>query len=82
MDYNQHRKDGELGTAVFDLKTLVEDPEQEEIAVPVLLGGKTRGTLKFDLRFFPVITPKKLADGYEEPLPESSEYECASRAER
>lgn len=72
MDFNDHRKDSELGSAIFDLKTLNDDAEQEELTAPVMLGGKARGTVKFDLRFFPVIVPKKLADGSEEPLPESS----------
>ena len=73
MDYNDHRKDSELGLATFDLRSLNDDPEQEDLTTSVLLAGKLRGTLKCDLRFFPVMTPKKLADGTEEPLPESSE---------
>ena len=72
MDYNDHRKDSELGTATFDMKSLNEDPAQEDLTVPVLLAGKPRGILKLALRFFPVLAPKKLADGTEEPLPEFS----------
>lgn len=74
MDFNDHRKDSELGAASFDLRSLNDDAEQEDLTAPVILGGKPRGVLKFDARFFPVLTPKKLADGSEEPLPESSKW--------
>lgn len=71
-DYNDHRKDTDLGLATFDLKSLQEDAEQEDLVSDVLLQGKPRGTVKFDLKFFPVMKPAKAPDGTEEPLPESS----------
>lgn len=77
MDYNDRRKDSELGAAVFDMKSLQEDPEQEELNTDVLLAGKARGSVKYTVKFFPVLTPKKLADGTEETLPESSAYSCS-----
>lgn len=75
-DYNDHRKDSDLGLASFDLQTLNDDPEQEDLVSEVLLQGKSRGTVKFDLKFFPVLKAEKAADGSdtEELLPESSNY--------
>ena len=71
-DYNDVRKDTDLGLASFDLKTLNDDAEQEDLVADVMLQGKPRGTIKFDLKFFPVLKPSKAEDGTEEPLPESS----------
>ena len=72
MDWNEHRKDSELGVANFDLKSLATDPEQESVNVPVMMQGKDRGTVKCGIRFFPTLVPKKLENGTEEPVPESS----------
>ena len=72
IDYNDRRKDQAIGSAVFDLKSLNDDAEQEDLTAPVMLEGKQRGLVKVDLKFFPVMKPNKLADGTEEPLPESS----------
>lgn len=71
-DYNDRRKDSDIGVATFDLQTLAEDSVQEDLQAPVMLDGKRRGMLRFALRFYPVLTPAKLADGTEEPLPDSS----------
>jgi Ca2+-dependent lipid-binding protein len=73
-DYNDHRKDTDMGIASFDLRSLNDDAEQEDIVSEVLLQGKSRGTIKFDLKFYPVMKAQKAADGTEEPLPESSKY--------
>jgi Ca2+-dependent lipid-binding protein len=72
LDWNEHRKDNELGTANFDLKALEESPEQEGVVGVVMNDGKERGQLVFDINYFPVIKPKKLDDGTEEPVPETS----------
>lgn len=77
-DWNEHRPDSDLGTANFDLKTLVEDGQQEGKFADVMLDGKSRGTLKFDAVYCPVLKPTKLADGTEEPVPESSPFSCTS----
>jgi hypothetical protein len=77
-DYNDHRKDTELGSGSFDLQSLQDDAEQEDLVSEVMLGGKPRGTLKFDLRFFPVMKTVEGPDGTEEPLPESSESSSLS----
>ncbi|KAK4700199.1 hypothetical protein P7C70_g6053, partial [Phenoliferia sp. Uapishka_3] len=70
-DWNEHRPDSDLGTANFDLKSLVEDGQQEGVTTEVMLDGKSRGQIKFDAIYCPVLKPKKLADGTEEPIPDS-----------
>lgn len=47
-DYNEHRKDTELGVANFDLNKLKEDSEQEGLNIKILKEGKERGELRFD----------------------------------
>ena len=64
MDYNERRKDTELGVASFDLMTLEKTPEQESIVSSVMYEGKERGALVYDAIYFPVILPKKEDDGH------------------
>ncbi|KZT44501.1 tricalbin [Sistotremastrum suecicum HHB10207 ss-3] len=71
MDHNDHRADSELGAASQDLSSLADDALQEGIEAKILKDGKDRGLLRFDLSFYPVLKPAKLADGTEEPLPET-----------
>lgn len=71
-DYNEIRKDKLLGTANFDLKSLEEDAEQESVSCPVMYNAKPRGEVVFDVRFYPVLRPKKLEDGTEQALPETT----------
>ena len=71
-DYNDVRKDRKLGTATFDLKSLEETPEQENLLAPVMYNGKPHGEISFDISYYPVLTGKKLDDGTEEPPPESN----------
>ena len=70
-DYNEYRKDKELGTATFPLEQLEENPEHENQQIEVLANGRARGVVQADIRFFPVLTGSKLDDGTEEPPPES-----------
>jgi Ca2+-dependent lipid-binding protein len=49
MDYNEHRKDSELGSATFELDKLQEDATLEGIVAPVIRDGKSRGELRFDV---------------------------------
>ncbi|KAH8928049.1 hypothetical protein BT69DRAFT_651519 [Atractiella rhizophila] len=72
IDYNDHRNDTEMGVANFPLKSLEEDAEQENLRVPVLDDGKEKGQVRFDVVYYPVLKPKKLEDGTEEPLPETT----------
>ncbi|OCH88587.1 tricalbin [Obba rivulosa] len=70
FDYNDHRKNTLLGSASFDMSKLREDATQEGIEAPILKDGKERGTLRFDVTYYPVLKPEVDAGGKEE-LPES-----------
>ena len=73
-DWNEHRKDSELGLATFDLSKLAEDAVQEGIEAKVLKDGKERGDLRFDLSFYPVLKPQQIDGGKEEEIPDTSKY--------
>ncbi|KAF3310907.1 hypothetical protein TWF173_009145 [Orbilia oligospora] len=71
FDYNDIRKDKELGVASFTLKSLEDgQPEQENVQLPVIANGKNRGLITCDFRFFPVLEGAKNADGTTELVPE------------
>lgn len=70
-DYNEYRKDKELGTATFALEQLEQDDEHENLHLEVMSGGRPRGILQCDVRFFPVLEGETLQDGTKEPPPES-----------
>ncbi|KAF3921577.1 Tricalbin-3 [Arthrobotrys entomopaga] len=73
FDYNEFRKDKELGVASFPLKSLEEGaPEQENVQLPVIANGKPRGLMNCDFRFFPVLEGAKNADGTTELVPETN----------
>lgn len=69
-DWNEYRKDKELGTATFALDKLEEEPEHENLTLEVLSSGRSRGAVQVDVRFFPVLGGRKLETGEEEPPPE------------
>ncbi|KAF8525146.1 tricalbin [Hysterangium stoloniferum] len=71
MDYNEHRKDSDLGFATFELSKLKDDATLEGITSPIVKDGKDRGELRFDVSFYPVLVPTKV-DGKDEPVPETS----------
>ncbi|KAF2815936.1 tricalbin [Mytilinidion resinicola] len=71
-DYNEYRKDKELGTATFALEALETVTEHENQALEVMANGRARGIVQCDIRFFPVLEGMKLEDGTEEPPPESA----------
>jgi Ca2+-dependent lipid-binding protein len=70
-DFNEYRKDKELGTATFALEQLETDPEHENLHLEVMSSGRPRGILQCDVRFFPVLEGVVLDDGTQEPPPES-----------
>lgn len=74
FDWNEHRRDSELGAATFDLTKLGEDAVQEGIEAKILKDGKERGELRFDLSFYPVLKPQKIDGGKEEDLPDTSTF--------
>lgn len=72
FDFNEIRKDKELGSASFALDSLQENPEQENVKIPVMTNGKERGHVSLDVRFFPISEGRMLEDGTQEPVPESN----------
>jgi len=71
-DYNDVRKDKQLGTATFALDQLESVPDHEGLSLDVLASGKPRGVIQADVRFFPVLQPEKLPGGEIIPPPESN----------
>ncbi|KAH8602678.1 C2 domain-containing protein [Bisporella sp. PMI_857] len=71
FDYNEYRKDKELGTASFPLERVQEITEHENEQLEVMANGKPRGALSADFRFFPVLEGREI-DGKKEPPPESN----------
>ena len=62
-DWNEYRKDKELGIASFALEQLQNENVHENLHLEVLAGGKARGVIEADIRFFPVLEGDKNADG-------------------
>ncbi|KZT58286.1 tricalbin [Calocera cornea HHB12733] len=71
MDYNEHRKDMQLGTVTWPMDTLEQDAEQDEIVGKIMRDGREMGEIQFDVSFFPVLQPLKGATGEPEPLPDT-----------
>lgn len=71
-DYNEIRKDKELGIASFPLEQLEEAQEHANQQLEVMANGKARGVLSADFRFFPVLEAETLEDGTKGPPPESN----------
>lgn len=71
-DYNEYRKDKELGVATFNLEQLETVADHENQHLEVMAAGRARGIVQCDIRFFPVLEGQKLADGTVEPPPEST----------
>ena len=72
FDFNEVRKDKELGIANFALDKVEAIHEHENQQIEVLSNGKPRGVIQADIRFFPVLEGVKLPDGTEQPPPESN----------
>ncbi|KAI9672365.1 MAG: hypothetical protein M1817_003387 [Caeruleum heppii] len=71
-DFNDFRKDKELGTATFALEQLEKDATHENQQLEVMANGKARGVVQTDVRFFPVLEGRKVEDGTVEAPPESN----------
>ncbi|BDD60454.1 hypothetical protein MAP00_005580 [Monascus purpureus] len=71
-DWNEFRKDKKLGTATFAMDQLEENPDHENLFLEVLSSGRSRGGLRTDIRFFPVLEGRTLETGEIEPPPESN----------
>lgn len=72
MDYNEVRKDTPLGTASVDLQSLVLEPEQDGLTLPVVHQGKPRGEIRLSMIYHPCLVPKQLENGETEPVPETT----------
>lgn len=73
FDKNGFRKSKELGVASFPLERIEELHVYENERLEVLGGGKNRGVVSCDLRFFPVLEGQKGEDGKQEPPPVSNQ---------
>ena len=71
-DWNEYRKDKELGIATFPLEHLEKDNENENMSLEVMANGRAHGALQADVRYFPVLAGVKNPDGTEGPVPESN----------
>ena len=71
-DYNEYRKDKELGIASFALEQLESENVHEHLQLEVMSSGRARGVIEGDIRFFPVLEGEKMADGSVGPVPESN----------
>ena len=72
FDFNEFRKDKDLGTASFALDQLEQVAEHENLQLEVKANNKPRGIISADVRFFPVLEGLKLEDGSVQPPPESN----------
>lgn len=72
FDYNEYRKDKELGSASFPLEKVQEVREYENEQLEIMANGKARGALSADIRFFPVLEGPVLSEGKKGPPPESN----------
>lgn len=70
-DWNEYRKDKELGMATFPLEQLETETEFENQLLDLTVNGRPRGVIQADIRFFPVLEGMKLPDGTVEAPPES-----------
>ncbi|GAB7366233.1 hypothetical protein MBLNU230_g7790t1 [Neophaeotheca triangularis] len=71
-DYNDYRKDKELGVCTFNLDQLEAEDMFENQRLEVMANGRARGIVSADIRYFPVLEGEKLADGTQQPPPEST----------
>ncbi|OOF90013.1 hypothetical protein ASPCADRAFT_212308 [Aspergillus carbonarius ITEM 5010] len=69
-DWNEFRKDKELGAATFPLDRLEQEPEHDGIFLEVMASGRSRGAIHADIRFFPVLEGTQLENGQTQPPPE------------
>lgn len=70
FDFNDFRKDKELGAATFALDLLEQQNDHENLSLEVLSSGRSRGVINCDIHFFPVLKGRTLENGNVEPPPE------------
>lgn len=64
-DQNDVKKNSTLGTTSFDLRSLMEEPSQDNCG-KVIRNGKQRGDLTYRVTYYPVAEALKLEDGSEQ----------------
>ncbi|RLV94578.1 Tricalbin-1 [Spathaspora sp. JA1] len=70
VDFNEFRKDREVGVILFDLEGCVDNPKQPNLTAPFLRNNKPVGELNFSIHYMPTLEPIKQADGATEPPPD------------
>ncbi|CAK9436048.1 uncharacterized protein LODBEIA_P06060 [Lodderomyces beijingensis] len=70
VDYNDFRKDRQVGAVQFDLESFVESPDQPNLTAAFLRNNKPVGELSFGMKYMPVLMPVKQADGATQPPPD------------
>ncbi|KAL6453234.1 TCB1 Tricalbin-1 [Candida maltosa Xu316] len=70
IDFNDFRKDRQVGNIQFDLESLIDNPKQSNLTAAFLRNNKPVGELAFGLHFMPTIEPVRQADGAITPPPD------------
>ncbi len=63
IDYNDLRKDKQVGTVTFDVASLNTNSSQTNLQYPILINGKSKGYLNFDVIYLPISSGNTLDDG-------------------
>lgn len=71
FDQNDRRKDKLIGNLSIPLDTLEAKPDQENLSGEIQDSGKPRGTVNYELHWFPAMEGRKLEDGTIEPPPDT-----------
>lgn len=72
FDFNEFRKDKELGTTTFAMDQLETVREHDNISLDVMAGARKRGAISASIKFFPVLEGVKHEDGTVGDPPESN----------
>lgn len=70
FDFNDFRKDREVGSIQFDLEQLIQEPKQGNLTAPFIRNNKPVGELQFGLNFMPTLEAQRQADGAIIPPPD------------
>lgn len=70
VDFNDFRKDRQVGAVQFDLESFVDNPHQPHLTAAFLRNNKPVGELKFGMKYMPTLMPVKQADGATTPPPD------------
>ncbi|SCV04886.1 LANO_0G13586g1_1 [Lachancea nothofagi CBS 11611] len=83
FDFNDIRKDTLIGKLEFNLATLLQTPSITDQSSKLTSGGRTRGTLNYDLHWLPVISEETRAAKEDmSDAPERAELDDDTEAEQ